>query len=84
MLKQVSVEPPSALSMMLPASAAERRRLENDARSGSAAIDRYLLPAGHSAANPLAAVTAVNQQDTQTEGHPTVTYTPFRMLCGQR
>jgi len=48
---------------MLPAFAAERRRLQHGARSALAAINRYLLPtgreqAGRSAANPPAAVAA--------------------------
>jgi len=56
---QVCVEPPSsALNMTLPAFAAERRRCT---RSAPTAIDRYLLPAGRSAANPQASVAAVDQ-----------------------
>jgi len=42
--------------MTLPAFAAERRRLPHGARSATAAIDRYLLHTGRSAANPPAAV----------------------------
>jgi len=56
---QVCVESPSsALNMTLPAFAAERRRCT---RSAPTAIDRYLLPAGRSAANPQASVAAVDQ-----------------------
>jgi len=38
------------------------------ARSAPAAIDRYLLPAERSAANPPAAVAVVDRWDRQTEG----------------
>jgi len=44
----------------IPAFAAERRRLQHGARSASAAIDRYRLPARRSAADPPAAVVAVD------------------------
>jgi len=53
--------PPSALNMTLPTFAADRRR------------PSYLLPAERSAANPPAAVTAVDRRDRQTDGHATVT-----------
>ena len=33
------------------------------------AVDRYLLPAGRSAANPSTAVAAVDRWDRQTDGH---------------
>jgi len=62
--------------MTLPAFAAERRRLQHDARSTPADIDRHFLPAGRSAANSRTAVAAVDQWDRQTErwtdGRPTV------------
>jgi len=44
MLKQISVEPLSALNMMLPTFAAEHQYLWIGARSRPAAIDQYLLP----------------------------------------
>ena len=62
----------SAVNITLPAFAAERRaaavaaecwRLLQERR---AAIDRYLLPAGRSAANPPHAAAAVDQWDGQT------------------
>ena len=57
-----SVEPPpSALNMTLPACAAELRRLQHDARIALTAIDRYILPARRSAANPPTAVAAVDR-----------------------
>jgi len=59
--------------MTLPAFAAERRRLPYGARSASAAVDRYLLPAGRSAANQPAATVAIDRWDRQTDGRPTVT-----------
>jgi len=40
-----------------------------------AAIDRYFLPTGRSAANPPAAVAAVNRWDRRTDRHPTVAQT---------
>jgi len=47
------------------------------ARSAPAAVDRCLLPARGSAANPPAAVAAVDRWDRETEGQtdgrPTVT-----------
>jgi len=42
-------------------------------RTVPAAVDRYLLPAGRSAANPTAAVAAVDRRDRQTDGRLTVT-----------
>ena len=60
--------PPSALNVTLPAFAAERRRLHYCARSAPTAVDRYLLPAGRSAANPPAAVAAVDRWDRRTDG----------------
>ena len=52
--------------MTLPAFAAWDRRLLHGARSAPEAIDRYLLPGGRSAANPPAAVAAVDRSDRQT------------------
>ena len=43
--------------------------------AGRAAIDRHLLPAGPTAANPLHAAAAVDSGDRQTDGHRTVTQT---------
>ena len=52
--------------------------------SAPTAIDRYLLPAGHSAANPLATATAVDRWEKQMdgqincgEGHPSQEMTMF-------
>jgi len=39
----------------------------------AAAIDRYLLPAGPTAANPPNAVAAVDSWDRETDGHRTDT-----------
>jgi len=62
--------------MTLPAFAAERRRLQQDAGSAPKAIDHRALsskPAGR----PPAAAAAVDQWDRQTDrhkdGHPTAT-----------
>jgi len=53
-----------------------------------AASNRYLLIEGRSAANPPAAVAAVDrlngQTDGRTDGHPTVTQIMLRMLGGRR
>jgi len=38
----------------------------------SAAVDRYFLPAGHSAANPPHAAAAVDRRDRQTDGQTDV------------
>jgi len=50
-------------------------------------VDRYLLPAWCSAANPMQATAAVARRDkkrwTETEGHRTITQTLLRTLCGQ-
>ena len=54
--------------MTLPAFTAERRRLQNGAHSAPPAIDRYILPAGRSAANPTTAVAAVDRWDRHTDG----------------
>jgi len=64
--------------MTLPAFAAERWPLQHGARSASAAIDRYLLPARRSAANPPAAVAAVDRWDRERDGRQTVTLTLLR------
>jgi len=50
--------------------AAERRRLQHGVRSAPAAIDRYLLPAGCSTANPPTAVAAVDGTERQTDSGP--------------
>jgi len=75
------MRPSSALNMTLPAFAAECRRPQHSARSKPTAIDRYLLPAGRSAANPPA---AVDQQDRETDRRPTVAQTLLHILCKQR
>jgi len=49
----------------LPAFAAEHQHV---ARSAHVGIDRYLPPAGRSAANPPAAVAAVDRRDRETHG----------------
>jgi len=49
-----------------------------------AAIDRYLLPAELTTANPPHAAAAVDSCGRQTDGHPTVTQTRVRILCGRR
>jgi len=61
--------PPSALNVTLPAFAADSRRLHRwvHCSTASAAIDRYLLPAGCSVANQPAAVAAVNRWYRQTD-----------------
>ena len=51
--------------------------------AGRAAIDRYLLPAGRTAANPPHAAAAVDSWDRQRDGHRTVIQT-CRILCQQR
>jgi len=68
--KQVCVERPSStFNMTLP-----HLLLSAGACSTApAAVDRYLLPAGRSAANPTAAVAAVDRRDRQTDGRLTVT-----------
>jgi len=59
----------------LPTFAAERRAAVRQAAAaplllgtGRAATDRYLLPAGHTAANPPHAAAAVNSWDRQMGG----------------
>ena len=79
MLKQVCVEPPSALNVTLPAFAAQRRRLQNDACSTITALCRYLLPTGSSAANPPAAADAVDRWDKWTDRQLTITQTLHTM-----
>jgi len=54
--------------MTIPSFAAERRRLQQGARSATAAIDRYLLPVGRSAANLLAATAALYRWDKRAGG----------------
>jgi len=49
-----------AVNVMLPTFAAEHRRLLHGAHNMPTGIDRYLLPTGHSAANPPAATAAVD------------------------
>ena len=62
----------------MPAFAAERWRLQHCAHGAPIAIDRYLLRAGRSLANPPHAAAAVERWDRQTDrrpdGHSTVTY----------
>ena len=74
---QVCVEPPlSAVSMMLFAFAAERRRLLHGARSAPAAVDRYIVPTGCSVANPPGAVVdrwTDRQTDRRADGRATDT-----------
>jgi len=60
--------------MTLPACAAELRRLQHDARIALTAIDRYILPARRSAANPPTAVAAVDRQDARKDGRTTKRY----------
>jgi len=69
--RQVYVQPPqSVVSVTLPAFACCTARLMHGAcpLRAPAAIDRYLLPAGRSAANQSAAVAAVDRRDRQTDG----------------
>jgi len=70
--KQDSAQPlPSAVNVTLPAFAAERRRLLHGARCAPEAIDRYLLAAGRSAANPPVAAAAVDRwTDRRTDARP--------------
>ena len=60
--------------------AAEPWRLQHGTHSVPAAIDRYLLSAGRSAANPPATIAAVYHWDRRTDGRPTVTYTLLHIL----
>jgi len=52
----------------------------------SACVDQYLQPAPELSSKPVAAV--VDRRDTQmnrrTDGRPTVTWTPHRIMCEQR
>jgi len=77
-------------NVALPAFAAARRAAAwLQLTAGRAAIDRYLLAAGPTAANPQlqrAAVRWDRQTDRRTDGRPTVAYTLLRVystLCGQ-
>jgi len=73
--KQVCVQlPTSAVNVELPALAV--------ARAGRAAFDRYFLPAGPTAANPLHAA-APREQDRRMDGHRTVTQIPLCTPYGQ-
>jgi len=66
---QVSVQlPTSAVNVALPAFAAAAPCC---CGAGRAAIDRYHLPAGPKAANPLHAA-AADERDRRTDGHRTV------------
>jgi len=70
--QQVCVQlPTSADNVTLLAFAAERNVLLR--RLVAAAIDRCLLLAGRTAANPPEWHAAVNRRDRQTDGHRTVT-----------
>jgi len=71
--QQVCVDPhPSAFNATLPTFAAERA-CSWYAVLAPATIDRYLVPAQRSAANPPAAAATVDRWDRQTDGHPTDT-----------
>ena len=71
-----STQPPSsALNMTLPAFAAEHR---------GACSTAPATIAGRSAANPPAAVAAVDRWDRQTDGHPTVSQTLLGVLYAGR
>jgi len=73
--------------MTLPAIADERQRTQHGVRNAPAPIDQNLLPAGRSAANPPAAVAAVDRWDRQTDGRTdgrqTVTQTLLRIQLGR-
>ena len=74
MNKEVSVQlPTSAVNVTLPALAAARCAAIPCCDAGRTAIDRYLLPAGSTAANPPHAAEWANGTDRQTDGHRTVT-----------
>jgi len=81
--QQVCVQhPTSADNVTLLAFAAERNVLLR--RLVAAAIDRYLLLAGRTAANPPQRHTAVNRWDRQTEDRRTDTeplHRPCHILC---
>jgi len=69
-MRQVCVQPSTAaVNVTLLAFAADRRAAAAPLllRAGRAAIDRYLLPAGSTAANPPHAAAAVDNWDIQTE-----------------
>jgi len=68
--QQVCVEfPLSAVNVTLLAFVAERRRLQHGAHSAPAAIDRYLLPARRSAANPRPPLLlSIDGTDKRTDG----------------
>jgi len=76
-IKQVGVQPPTAaVNAALLAFAAERRAAEAPLLPGAsrAAVDRYLLPAGPTAANSPHAATAVDSwKDRQKDRHHAVT-----------
>jgi len=71
---KVSVElPASAVNTTLPTSAAAHHAVAPCCCGADrVATDRYLLPAGPTAANPLHAA-AVGKCDKQTDGHHTIT-----------
>ena len=74
--EQVCVQlPTSAVNVALPASAAVRRRAAAPrcCGTGRAAIDRYLLAAGPTAANPPHAA-AAGERDRQTDGRTPCRY----------
>jgi len=76
----------SAASVALPAFADARGAAAPDCGAADrAAIDRYLLPAGPTAANPPHAA-AAGEWDRQRDGLRTVTETLLRigLLCGLR
>jgi len=67
--------------MTLPAFAAERRAAAPLLlAAGRAAIDRCLLPAGRTAANPRQRSAAGELWDRRTDGRTTVTWTLLRVL----
>ena len=76
----------SADNVTLLAVAAEHRAsvCRATGHPAAAAVDRYVLLDGPTAANPLQRHAAVDGCDRQTDIHPTVIYTLLRMLCEQR
>ena len=72
----------------IPAFAAERPApagdIDRQIDAAPAAVDRYLLPAGSSAANQPHAAVAVDRRDRRTDTRPyTHTDILLRILCGQ-
>jgi len=83
--EQLYVQPPtSAVNVMLPAYAADRRRMLHNTRSAPAVIDRYLLPADdQQQTRPPADIAVVDRWDRQTDRLLIVLWTMLHILRGQ-